>query len=769
MHAFVAYPINPPPLSNCIRDAISRLNQTQSNVMFSTWEENDIAGRPLVAPIFSKIDESSFLVADITKLNFNVTYEIGYSIGRNQRVFLVRNATITGDDDHARLVGIFDTLGYEKYDNVDDLVKLLSGEISLTPLNTTFSLDSKAPTYVLETPRRSEAMVRMIARVKKARLQYRSFSPSEDTRLSASEAIAHVSSSYGVLVPLLDPTAVEASIHNIRAAFVSGLAHGMRKSTLLLQDAHGPVPLDIRDFAKRYHHPNDIDDYIQAFALDIYETMQTAQKVDFLPRGYLADLFVGDPMAENELQTLGRYYLPTDEFHRALRGDVNLVVGRKGTGKTAFFSQIRDKLRNDRSNVVVDLKPEGYQLVKLKEHVLDYLSEGAKEHLITAFWEYLLLIEVCYKVLEKDRERHLRDPTLYDAYRDLSTIYEGNENTHEGDFSERLLGLSSNLIANYQSNRPSGDGDRLTSDRITNLLHLQELGPLRRSLSSYLRAKKEVWILFDNIDKGWTSHGLTSGDIIILRCLIESARKIQRYMRQEGHKFQVIIFVRNDVYELLMEQTPDFGKEMKASLDWSDPDRLREMMRKRLLDSDLPEDTNFQTLWGRIAISHYRGEESSQYLIDRTLMRPRNFLKLFGHCRSSAVNLNHERIERDDIEKGMRNYSNDIIIDADQELADIESSAAGLIYQFIDEGRKFDRERIEYFMQLNDIREEHRSSVIEFLLYYGFFGIGRRGDQTRYIYDVGYDMKKLKALSRKAGTSLTYTLNPIFWPGLGVS
>jgi hypothetical protein len=50
---------------------------------------------------------------------------------------------------------------------------------------------------------------------------------------------------------------------------------------------------------------------------------------------------------------------------------------------------------------MVDLKPEGYQLIKLKEDLLSYLTEGSRQHLITAFWEYLLLLEVTYKVLEK--------------------------------------------------------------------------------------------------------------------------------------------------------------------------------------------------------------------------------------------------------------------------------------------------------------------------------------------------------------------------------
>ena len=64
---------------------------------------------------------------------------------------------------------------------------------------------------------------------------------------------------------------------------------------------------------------------------------------------------------------------------------------------------MRDKIRADKRNIVVDLKPEGYQLVKLKEEILTYLSAGARQHLITAFWEYLIFLEVAYKILEKDQ------------------------------------------------------------------------------------------------------------------------------------------------------------------------------------------------------------------------------------------------------------------------------------------------------------------------------------------------------------------------------
>ena len=114
--------------------------------------------------------------------------------------------------------------------------------------------------------------------------------------------------------------------------------------------------------------------------------------------GLLASLNMGSSTAENEFVTLGEYYLQTDEFRRALRGEVRIVVGRKGSGKTAVFAQVRDRIRSDRKQIVLDLKPEGYQLVKFKEQVLDLLEEGTREHTVTAFWEYLLLLEVAYKI-----------------------------------------------------------------------------------------------------------------------------------------------------------------------------------------------------------------------------------------------------------------------------------------------------------------------------------------------------------------------------------
>lgn len=127
--AFVAYASKEPAVSKIIFDAVRRANSKPIPVRFEPWEFNDVPGTELVGPILGKISESPFVVADITTLNLNVVYEVGFAIGRGKRVFLIRHRETDGDKSLASEVGIFDTLGYHQYSTVDDLQARLTAHI----------------------------------------------------------------------------------------------------------------------------------------------------------------------------------------------------------------------------------------------------------------------------------------------------------------------------------------------------------------------------------------------------------------------------------------------------------------------------------------------------------------------------------------------------------------------------------------------------------------------------------------------------------------
>lgn len=765
IRAFFAYPSSELDAVRAIHDAKAKLALSRRELDIHLWEENDISGRPLTDPIFEHISSADMLFADVTVMNFNVTFEIGFALGLGKRVHLVRDKNIGRQTSLITRIGIFDTLGFVSYTEGASLAALLQDAQpdKAIPLNKTPNI--KSPVYVLNTPESNAPMIAIVARVKRARLGFKSFIPQEESRLSAIKAVDDVSACLGAIIPLLPASFVDAEVHNIRAAFVAGMAFAMGKATLILQPPNGPAPLDVRDMVKTFSQADDISDYVAEFALDVTEKLQADDPLPVSKGNFLAELSIGDAIAENEFQTLGEYYLRTDQFGRASRGEVNLVVGRKGAGKTALFSQLRNEKRTNVRNIVVDLKPEGYQLIRLKEDVLDYLAEGARTHLITALFEYVLYLEICYKLLEKDKSKYLRDNRLYQPYLRLQRVYESGD-AGEGDFSERLLSISRSLVDSFKERYGNAKEQRLTSAQVTELVHKHNIREVREALSEYLEFKESVWVLFDNLDKGWSAHGLSDEDVTILRCLIDAARKVQRQMQAADHHFHCVVFVRNDVYQLLVEASADYGKESRAVLDWHDPDLLREMLRKRLVHGVLPPDTPFDKVWMAICVSHYGGEETAHFLIERSLMRPRNLIKLVAHCRGFAVGLEHERIEVEDLDKGLKSYSLDLITEADQELTDILGEDTNLLYHFIGEGNAFGRAKLDEICLGAGVNTDKLGDVIGFLLYYGFLGVQNGAAAPMFIFDVNYDMKLLKVLELKAKESVIYVLNPAFHAGL---
>ncbi len=767
--AFVAYSGRDRSLASLISEAVAKANAKPLSTRYEPWEFNDVAGNPLISPIVEGIYGSAFVVADITYLNPNVVYEIGYSIGRRKRVFLIRHGATEGDKELAKATGVFDTLGYLEYGDSDDLARRLMSHIDPMPLHIEEPLDRKAPVYVVEPASRGDAETMMISRLKKARYRYRSFNPKEDSRLSAVDAIRQVGTSSGVLVVLQADSVLDSKTNNIRALFVSGLAHGLDKPTLILAAIGVRAPLDILDETKTFRYPDDISDHIAALSLEITDYQQQVDPPSVKLGTRLQSLRIGDPTAENEMTTLSSYYLPIDQYSRAIQGDINLVVGRKGSGKTALFIQLRDRVRSDKRNIVVDLKPQGYQLLKLKEDILAYLSEGSRQHLITAFWEYLLLLEVAYKLLEKDRPIYKHNHLITQLYRELNETYQIADFSAEGDFSERLLSLSQRIVGEYQAKYGTAHLQRLTTDQVTELLYAHDIRNLRLRLSRYLAQKQAVWVLFDNLDIGWSTRGVDDIDALVLRCLINAGRALERDMRKDGRVFHCIVFVRNDVYEHLMRQSPDYGKEMRAVLDWTDRDLLREMLRLRLvsgLDKSAATAT-LEQLVPLICISHYRGQEVIDHMIDRSLMRPRNLLKIFIHSRGFASNFNHDRIDEGDLEKGLAAYSQDLLLELDRELTDVFPRAENLLYYFLDAKSVLSRRELNELLLKVDLDEKGVSSVIDFLMYYGVIGL-RSGENDLYIYDVDYDSRKLAIRIDRAGDGALFCVNPAFWPSLDI-
>jgi hypothetical protein len=289
-------------------------------------------------------------------------------------------------------------------------------------------------------------------------------------------------------------------------------------------------------------------------------------------------------------------------------------------------------------------------------------------------------------------------------------------------------------------------------------------------VSEYLAQKGEVWVLFDNLDKGWRAHGVDASDLMNVKCLLDAFTKLRNDLERRGIVFHGTIFIRNDVFELLVEAMPDRGKISKATLDWTDPELLRELLRRRFVVQLPNKKIEFDVIWRSVADTHILGgQESSEYLIRRCLMRPRALIDLISHCRSHAINLNHQKMEEIDFVQGEAAYSTDLVSQISLELEDVFSRGNEALFAFIEAPRLMDARQLRERIAMTSVPDEKRQELVDFLLWYGFLGILRKNGEETYIYTVNYEMKKLKALvDMRPENELVYAVNPAFWRGLDI-
>jgi len=86
-----AYPSLPAVVGDTVELAVANLKEKSGVTAVQSWRQADVAGRFIAEQILNKIEEGHALAADITQLNFNVTYEIGFALAKGKRVVLTRH------------------------------------------------------------------------------------------------------------------------------------------------------------------------------------------------------------------------------------------------------------------------------------------------------------------------------------------------------------------------------------------------------------------------------------------------------------------------------------------------------------------------------------------------------------------------------------------------------------------------------------------------------------------------------------------------------
>lgn len=759
--AFFAYPGQPNDLVSTIENASGQVSRN-GRIDLVMWPEMGSFGQIIPDRVREDIRNSSKTIFDITRTNSNVYYEAGFAIGLGKVVAPILNSSFAGALGEVQREGLFDNLGYKTYENSHDLASILE-QLPTGALLDLYSrdLDAQQPLFILDTLKKTDFRNYIVSSVKRAKVFYRSFDPVEVPRISIVNMIAHVTSSSGILLPILADHIEDAARHNLRAAFLAGLGHGLGREVLLLQmtrfDAKSD-PADFRDMIVPVANEKAIQDKVEEFAKAALIASQGIKvRAPKAGRTGLQRLTLGSSAAENEFRTLATYFVETAEYGRALRGEVNVVAGRKGSGKTAIFFQARDSLREDRTSIVTDLKPESHQLSRFRDELLKVVEVGTFDHTLAAFWYFLLLTEILLTM-----RRQFEYQSRYDS-RALKTVDEADHwlETYgideSGDFTTRINRLGNFIIQEIEAAKKKRQA--ISAEFLTNVIFRGGVTQLKKFILDHTSSNNHIVLLFDNIDKGWPTSGVDAFDVRLVRLLIETLDKIKRDFAASKRDFMSVVFLRNDIYEMLVEATPDRGKAGQVRIDWTDRAKLKQVILKRLQASLGDKSQPFDRLWSQFFRDVVEGRDAFEFLVDHCLMRPRFLINIIENAISNAVNRGHVKVDEGDCIDAVRQHSLYLIDDFGYEIRDVSGLSADLLYSLVGVEKVMNRSEFITRFVSAEMSNDDAEKAFHLMMWYGIIGIRAKDGQDKFIYDYEYNIKRLDAESRLLGDSARYVTN----------
>ena len=403
---------------------------------------------------------------------------------------------------------------------------------------------------------------------------------------------------------------------------------------------------------------------------------------------------------------------------------------------------------------MLDLKPEGHQFLKLREAILNALSPGMQMHTLTAFWNYILLCEIAQKVSDYDFSWADRDQQRSEHYRCLIEEYERCGRADAGDMSERLLLQVDNLVARFED----VDGD--TPGRFTEALFRREIRALSKAVGEYLRHKDEVWVLVDNLDKAWPTLGASDVDVLIVRTLLDATRKLERELVAYDIDLKSLVFLRNDIYDHLIKNTSDKGKDTAIALNWDDPEVFKKIVARRIVNTTEVEG-DFDAVWSSLFVPYVGTRSAFSFVLERSLMRPRDLLGFLHEAVATAINRGHDRVSEDDFIKAESTYSSNLLQSLIFELMDISEDYEEVLYGFLECPGTMSREELSGRLSGRGLFGREVEKLIDLLLWFGFLGIQAADrEEPVFVYQVNYNLQQLGASLQK--DNVVFTVHPAF-------
>ena len=669
LDVFFAYASEPQRRVDAIRGAIERI-QDGSTLGFNIadWTDLPIEGKVIFCAICEAIRNARCVATDITDLNFNVLFELGFAIGAGRAIWPLLERS-----EEDRLYSAFDTLttvGHSRYTNSKSIANKLSkkrpwtrGAHLLAP-----SLMASKPTRTarqilyLRGPSEDEASLRVEEILDDSGLSVITDDPSEVAFQPISWYLTRLETSFAVLIELGTLAGRQGTLHIAKCALVAGVAVACGRRLLMLGENVDGGPIDYRDLIRGYKNaaaaaaitkewlaplPGELQDLEQIARADI-----TSAPTPALP--LLKKIHIGDYVAENELSELADYFVETAEFEDALAGTFKIFVGRKGTGKSAVTHMVADRLRDNSRNLVRVIAPKGYELTQILKLVKEF-DLSTRNRFVEGLWKYLLSTEALIAIWDDLRCKPL--DTSWSAaelkVRDCVNALSDAMN----------LSFASRIIHALQTQRQSIDENGLVSESaILSRLQSREIQNLRDVICGYLSSEqRELTLLLDDMVPGWDSAEQRGELSETLLSIVTASRDLWRdweyRMARAGCRApSMLLFLRSDIFASMLQESDEPDKIDHQPVYWEDVDTLLGLINSRI-EASLREDLDGVLNWNDLLEPEFSYDAMEQIIAVSILRRPRDVIYYFGRVFFNANRRKATRLAKRDFDTALRDYS----------------------------------------------------------------------------------------------------------------
>jgi energy-coupling factor transporter ATP-binding protein EcfA2 len=648
------------------RDAIIKAaqgyNTHQGTYKVVLWENLKQSGSVIGSKIFNTIKECEIFACDLTYLNHNVFFELGYAIACKKKLKIFLNQNITNAKKNYSDLKILRNIEYTPFSTSKEIndefqQRISSSSLQIKDIIPGFENNNvENDIFFINMKNKNQAAMELE--------EYLSLLDNIKYILNSEDEIAYqpliwylksIINSKIVILHLLGKDKTDYEVINAEYSLYAGIALGLGKKVLLIAPNSFSVPIDYSDILIEYSSSDDCLNKTEKWLDNCFSELkqlekkpeekitisETDQELNLLRLG------IGYGVAEQEKLSSAENFVEIDPYNESLNPNRKniVIIGRKGSGKSEIFLRLNEIFISDKNNYIIVIKPDSDEILGNTELTNLYNNDRSKRAFFSAVWKYVIFSKIFQEIV-----RNIEDLNFDENEKiKIRNYYQDNK----GMFGVNFFGMIIYISKQYGDNNITQDISLL--DKI-----YEKIQPMIQLVVKYFQGKKyqRIIILADNLDSGWNPRNNLELQSIMINVLIEYINKLGHDIGNEKVNIHSVLFLRKDIFNYILKDAQERDKLMMDTyeINWERfPEQLNMVINNRLL-SVLGRKEKIEDVWKKY-FSFRNVVDPYNKIQDVIIKRPRDAIYFMSRLFESAVNRNKLNVDDSDFIYAQEEYS----------------------------------------------------------------------------------------------------------------